>query len=390
MRHYLKSIISLTVICAVTAILLAAVNGITAPIITEKEKEAANESLKVVMPNGEGFESVDIGQFALPETVTEAFKENGGGYVFKISTNGYSSGLVIMCGVDKDGKVTGSVCIASNETLGHENTFGKVFEGKDAAGVDAVDTISGATKTTLAYKNAVKDAINSFIIMGGGEVDIRSEEEILNDNLNSALPTGEGKFTSLFITEELIDVSAVYSADNKAGYVFVYKDVFVGTDISGNVVSDADDAVKTAVSAEAKKIINSSVTELDISGYANIPAQVQKAYKTASGNYVFDLRAAGFGITGDEWYNPSGEYIMIKVSATPTGKIIACETTSQKESDGIGSACADPKFYNQFIGKDETNYNDIDAISGATITTNAYKSAVSKVFEAIKILKGEA
>ena len=120
-----------------------------------------------------------------------------------------------------------------------------------------------------------------------------------------------------------------------------------------------------------------------------MPTTVQKAYKSSTGNFILELRAAGFGIKGDEWYGPSGEYIKIKVSVTSGGKIIACKTVSQKESDGIGSACEEPSFYTQFNGKEESNYSEIDAISGATITTNGYKTAISKVFEAVKILKGE-
>jgi electron transport complex protein RnfG len=144
------------------------------------------------------------------------------------------------------------------------------------------------------------------------------------------------------------------------------------------------------VSANAQILLASSLTEIDLTAYADMPAQVQKAYTTASGNYVFELRAAGFGINGDEWYKPSGEYIYIKASATADGKIIACETVSQAESDGIGSACADPAFYNQFKDKTAETYKEIDAISGATITTNGYKTAISKMFEAINILKGGA
>ena len=130
-------------------------------------------------------------------------------------------------------------------------------------------------------------------------------------------------------------------------------------------------------------------TEIDISGL-DMPSQVEKVYKTESGNYVFELKAAGFGINGDTWYNPSGEYIKIKLSATADGKVINCVTVSQKETDGVGSPCGDKKFYSQFNGKTEADYKEIDAISGATITTNGYKTAVSKVFEAIKILKGVA
>ena len=104
---------------------------------------------------------------------------------------------------------------------------------------------------------------------------------------------------------------------------------------------------------------------------------------------MFDLRAAGYGINGDK-YTRSGEYIEIQVSVTPDGKIIACKTTAQKESEGIGDACAKPEFYNQFGGKLESDYTEVDAIAGATITTNGYKTAISKVFEAVKILEGGA
>ena len=390
MKNYIKSVGALTVICAVIAILLALTNSITAPIIEKNANAAANEALLIVLPDGEEFTSVDLSSYELPSTVTEAFTEKNGGVVVKLTTSGYGSDMVIMVGVDGSGTVTGATCLSSNETLGYEKTYGESVSGATVDTVDGIDVIAGATKTTAAYKGAVKDALNTAVILGGGSVDVRTEEEILADNLNGALPEGEGEFESVFVAEAIDEsITAVYKAVNGKGYVFVVGEAFVGTDAEGNVVTDVDDAVKTAVSGSAAAIINSEITELDISGY-EMPKQIEKAYKTASGNYVFDLKASGFGINGDEYYNPSGEYIKIKVSVTEDGKIIACQTVSQKETDGIGSACEDVSFYTQFNGKTEADYGDIDAISGATITTNGYKTAVSKVFEAIKILKGEA
>ena len=389
MRKHLTTICSLTIICAVVAILLAATNHITAPIIKEQENSAAFAALTEVFPGGEGFEQIDISKHELPNTITEAYSEKSGGYVFKIETSGYNSGLIIMCGVDSNGAVTGATYIASSETLGAEKDYGDNLVGSTKDSIDGVATVSGATKTTGAYKNAAKDAINASIILGGGSVDLRDEAQILNDNLSAALPEGEGKFTSLFITEELDGVSAVYKADNDKGYVFISGESFIAVDVNGEVISNVDDELKSSISDSAKKIIGSEITEIDISKYESMPKQVVKAYKTNSGNFMFELRASGFGINGDAWYNPSGEYILIKVSATAEGKIIMCETISQKESNGIGDACAKPEFYSQFNGKEEANYREIDAISGATITTNGYKTAVSKVFEAIKILKGD-
>ena len=390
MKNYIKSVGALTVICAVIAILLALTNSITAPVIEKNASAAANEALLIVLPDGEEFTSVDLSSYELPSTVTEAFTEKNGGVVVKLTTSGYGSDMVIMVGVDGSGTVTGATCLSSNETLGYEKTYGESVAGATVDTVDGIDVIAGATKTTAAYKGAVKDALNTAVILGGGSVDVRTEEEILADNLNGALPEGEGEFESVFVAEAIDEsITAVYKAVNGKGYVFVVGEAFVGADAEGNVVTDVEDAVKAAVSGSAAAIINSEITELDISGY-EMPKQIEKAYKTASGNYVFDLKASGFGINGDEYYNPSGEYIKIKVSVTEDGKIIACQTVSQKETDGIGSACEDVSFYSQFNGKTEADYGDIDAISGATITTNGYKTAVSKVFEAIKILKGGA
>ncbi len=393
MKKYLKSIISLTVICAVVAALLAATNKLTAPIIEKNAGAAANEALLVVMPDGGDFTAVDMTQYTFPESVLEAYTASNGGGVFKVTATGYGPDMIIMCGVDAGGTVTGAVCLSSNETLGVEKTFGETTIGATADTIDSLATVSGATMTTGAYKGAVKDAINSAAILGGASVDIRTPEQILADNLAAALPAGD-KFTELFICEALEGVSAVYTADNGAGSVYVTGEgeeaIFVGVDANGVVVSEVAEDVKANIEAAAKIMANSSMEEIDITKYADMPSHVDKAYKTASGNYVIELHAAGFGINGDHYYNPSGEYIYIKVALTAEGKIINCVTTKQTETDGIGSACADKEFYSQFNGKDETNYKDIDAISGATITTNGYKTGIGKAIEAVKIMEGVA
>lgn len=388
MIKMMKSAVALTVICAVVAVLLAATNFITAPVIEANDAAAANEALLVVMPGGTGFEPVDISSYTLPSTVNEVFKEANGGYVVKLTTAGYSTGMVIMVGVDASGTVTGATCLGSSETLGYEKTYGETTVGATLETVDSLDTIAGATRTTEGYKNAVKDALNTAVIMGGGSVDIRTPEQILADNLNAALPDAEGEFTSWFITEQLETIDAVYIADNGIGYVFVSGEEFIGVHVA---VSSLPEGIDRDEMDTVLRAINSELTEIDLSAYENIPSQVVKAYKTASGNYVFELKAAGYGINGGDKYHPaSGEHIQIMVSATKDGVIIDCVTTYQSETENIGSVCAEPEFYSQFDGRDESNYNDIDAISGATLTTNGYKVAIGKIFEVIKILEGVA
>ena len=384
MKKSVQSTLVLVAICAVMAVLLAVTNAITAPIIKQNQDAAANEALLVVMPEGEGFEKMDVSSYTLPATVTEVYKEANGGYVVTLTTAGYGSGFVIMCGVSADGTVTGAVCLASTETLGYEKTFGESFTGKDAAGVDAIDIISGATKTTSAYKNAVKDALNTAIILGGGSVDLRDPAQILNDNLSAALPAGEGKFTKLFIAEVIEGIDAVYTADNGKGYVFVIGEEFIPVDESGNTDNTT---VKTAYDI----LVASATEDIDLTAYAETLKYVTSAKKTATGNFIFEVKGPGYGIVGGDEYHPaSGEYIIVRVSMTPDGKIIDTFTVSQEESKGIGDACADEKFYGQFDGKTESDYKNIDAISGATLTTNGYLKAIERAFEALNTLKGES
>lgn len=383
MKSQIKSVVVLTAICAVMALLMAATNSITAPMIKQNDQKEANASLVIVMPEGESFEEIEFDASTLPATITNVYKEASGGYVFRMVTTGYASGLTIMCGVDASGTVTGATCVASSETNGAETAYGEQLVGKTLDTVTEVDTIAGSTKTTTGYKGAVEDALKAFAILGGADVDLRSEEEILADALAEALPAGERKFTEMFITEELSVVTAAYRADNGAGIVLVAGEQYVAADMQGNLIGAADDAI----AADAKTLIGSGLTIVE---FVNLPTAVQEVSVTASGNYVFTLKAAGYGINGGNKYHPaSGEYIVLKVALTPAGKILDCVTLSQAESEGIGDACADKSFYGQFDGRDQSNYKDIDAIGGATITTDGYVKAIERAYEALAILKGE-
>ena len=158
MKSGVKNTLVLVAICAVMALLLAVTNYITAPVIAKNQEAATEKALQQVMPEGRDFVAVELVE-GLPATVTEVYRESGGGYVLKLKTAGYGADFIIMCGVDQNGTVTGAVCLSSNETLGEEKAFGERFVGVNGADVTAVDTVAGATKTTAAYRAAVADAV---------------------------------------------------------------------------------------------------------------------------------------------------------------------------------------------------------------------------------------
>ncbi len=389
MNKSVKSTLVLVCICAVISVLLALTNSITAPIIEQNQAAAADKALLQVMPNGKNFEKLDLSTYTLPATVTDAYREAGGGYVFKLSATGFSTGLIIMCGVTPDGTVSGAVCLESNETWGKEKTFGELVKGTNAQSI--VDVEAGATSLTVkGYRSAVQDALNAAIILGGGSVDLRTEEEILHDNLATALPTGDS-FTKLFLVEDVTGVDAIYSAANGAGQVCVIGEQFIGVDASGVVITEDVGELATELSALIETIKATELTDVDLTQYEGIHKNVVKAQKTATGNYVLEIKGAGYGIKGGDDYHPaSGEYIMIRVSMTADGRIIDCLTLSQAETKNLGDACAKEEFYGQFAGKTQSDYTDIDAISGATMTTSGYTEAIGRAFAAVQIMEGGA
>ena len=169
MTDFGAPIIVLVLICVVMSGLLALTNSATAPIIAEAERKANEEARLEVLPQADSFLQVE--QAGLPEAVREVYQaQNGAGYTFSITTQGYGgkNTLKMAVGIDTDGKITGVKVLSHKETAGlgskitaDEKFYGQ-FPGLDAAGAAAADTISGATFSSNYYKAAIADAFTAF------------------------------------------------------------------------------------------------------------------------------------------------------------------------------------------------------------------------------------
>ena len=374
----------LSAICVTVALLLAVVNSVTAPIIEAARAAQANEALLVVFPDGEGFEEMDISEAGLPASVVKAFKETSGkGFVFQVSSTGYKPGLVVMCGVDNEGKVTGTKCLESNETNGVEGSLDGKFNTMTLDTL-TVDVIASSTPTCEGYRDAVKAALQAQIICSGGSVDIRDPEQILQDNCNAALGTEGLTFKKWFAVEEIAGVDALYLPENAEGAVAKIGELFIGVNANGEVVSEEASAEAAEAAKNAYAICSASVlTEITLP--EGVSQRVVGAWKTASGNYVFEIEAAGYGINGE--YVASGEYVRLKVALTADGVIISTLTTYQNETAGIGDVCMTPEYYEQFNGTTIDSYNSVENVTGATVTTSGYKRAVKTAFDTLALVK---
>ena len=174
-NDFAMPIIVLACICFFVSGALAFVNGLTQPIIERSAAMRAWETAREIMPHAEDFELLEIESFrsasGLPETIIAVLETtNDVGYIFMIATNGYGGEIRLVCGIDPDGKIIRTAVMAHSETIGFgtpifEEPYSGQFWGRDKDGIEGIAGISGATITSNAFKNGIRDAFTAFEIV---------------------------------------------------------------------------------------------------------------------------------------------------------------------------------------------------------------------------------
>lgn len=169
---FVQPIVILTVICLVCALLLAYVNSVTKPIIEKTEAQIAEAARAEVLPDSGGFELLNVD---LPEgsVVTEVYAaNNGSGYVFMITGNGYGGKgtMKLITSVDPDGKIIATKTLSHAETAGMGSKTADLpwreqFVGVDADTLSSVDTISGATISSNHYLDSMRAVFEAFALV---------------------------------------------------------------------------------------------------------------------------------------------------------------------------------------------------------------------------------
>ena len=398
-KEQLKPSLVLGAICIMVAALLAVVNLFTGPVIDRLNADKANAALLEVLPGAKDFKSLTIDE-KYPPAVTDGWSADGG-FVFQMSVTGYKPGLVIMCGLDADGKITGVKHITSSETYGLEGQLNDAYVGKDTDSLELI-IATGATAnsmTSKGYYTAIDAALKAYTVANGGTVDNRDPAQILQDNCNAALGTTGNTFTKWLAVETVDGIDAVY--ETEGGRVFVFGEIFVGVKADGTVATEGVDAETSAKALAADAVIG-AITYTDVAKPADAKAQIVSIKLASNGTYVFELKADGYQVKFD--YG-DGTPIMIRLAISADGKIIDCRTESQGESAGFGDACATDEYTEQYKGKGDgdivisskypmhheddlipSDSTDIGAITSATYTTVGYQTAIKAAFAAFNTL----
>ena len=119
MPENLRYILTLTVICLITATLLAGVYHLTQPKILEQKRRQEQQALKEVFAEAGYFKPVLKGEKILYfKAYRDVDEKKILGYAFKAQAQGYSSIIETMAAVDTQGRITGVKILSQNETPG--------------------------------------------------------------------------------------------------------------------------------------------------------------------------------------------------------------------------------------------------------------------------------
>jgi len=107
-----------------------------------------------------------------------------------------------------------------------------------------------------------------------------------------------------------------------------------------------------------------------------LPDSATEVYRAANGaGFIFTVTPRGYG----------GE-ITLLCGIDPEGKIVGTAVLEHTETQGLGTVVFERKSP-EYVGKTEDGIDGIDAVSGATITSNAYKAGIRDAFAAFNKMK---
>ena len=164
-QEMIKPLLVLVIICLVVSALLGFTHSVTAPIVEENERIAAEQTRKDVLAGADSFTEIDCDTEALG--ITSAYKEDSGkGYVITAARKGYGGDVVVTVGIDAGGKVVGLSANVSTETSGVGSKAGLPAYTDKYIGLsgsaDGVDTISGASYSSSAVRSGVNAALAAY------------------------------------------------------------------------------------------------------------------------------------------------------------------------------------------------------------------------------------
>lgn len=419
-----KTAVLLTALVAVFVAALMGLNVFTGPLAAKAGSAQELAPLYSAMPEAGGFEKIyDIADAAsstlkdVPETVQSIYAETSGlGYAVRLATTkGYTGEAIeLTMGVDSEGKITGVELTAYPESKDFGAEYPTTFVGQDSALSD-VTVVAGVTYSSVAFRDAVSDGFSALIaneLVGAGQ---KGADQLLLELLPSV---HSGLVNNVAVgqyeeSEGSGNIVKVMKARNNSGFAYLMAngdtmllaavnasgDVRL-VDVEGNDVTDEDaysalkdEAVAHAAANQAAAptdkeqgrmnmlLADAKISALKLDGVFN---SVTSAYElTKGGETYYGFVARSYGYDNEVM----GVYYVLDASGAIVGMtadelIFYAEYFSAYTLD-------EPAYKAGFAGLTGESWTGEQAvIAGATMTSDAVKTATNDVFAAFAILKG--
>ncbi len=148
--------------------------------------------------------------------------------------------------------------------------------------------------------------------------------------------------------------------------------------LSGIAIGSLNTALEPIIEENDRKVLLENINEIfpdsdfETLDYKN--STVKSVYKIDGKGYIVETTATGYN---------NNTAIDILIGFDEDGTIIAVKTLTQQETNGYGSKCfEESNIEKNYLNK--TIDEDVDMVSGATLTSNAMKKMIDEARNAIK------
>lgn len=407
-------------------------NFITGPMIEANNAGAELAPLLAVMPEGAEFgsdaliyDSNNASASALkgvPANVLSIYKEkNGLGFVVRATAkSGYTtSPLVTTIGVTADGKICGIQIDSYGDESGSNwnntiltNDYINTYIGQDSAlgGVELIANPTSDKASSVAYKNAVSDALGALIANDLITAGVKSDAQILED----LIPTVSNFGMLTAVTTPGGNIQKALKADNGAGFAYImtegeasYLALVNATgackiyDVEGNAVEN--DALATEAKTHAAANQKSYADDLT-TNIGNIMANAENITFVEFDTFGNVVAAASFQCEGATYYafystpiTYGGNAMSITTVLDENGAIVKQDIAKILYGDhgveyllaykqGYGDSTSDKynSYEDLFSGMTSETLDDSVLIATATISSTAIKTATADAFAAFE------
>lgn len=186
-------------------------------------------------------------------------------------------------------------------------------------------------------------------------------------------------------------MSEIHAAESQNSFFKIALNLTIACLISGIIIAGTYAVTHPVAVRQAALLKEQSMKDLiqDADSFQPVPEKPEWFAAFKGGHkigYIVPAESKGYG----------GKIKML-VAVTPEGKVIDYNVLAMNETPGLGDKGAKSPFRDQFAGKagadlvvvkDQTKKNNIQALTGATITSRAVTKGVKEAVDQVTALTG--